>query len=79
MTGLIRSLIRHPTLAAEAVRASWALAPRGWWRQPPFLPVPDRGYVRWRVETAYGSTDAAVEVEDLLHYLAWRRAQRRIR
>ena len=28
--------------------------PRGWWRRPPFLPVPTARYLAFRLETAYG-------------------------
>ena len=43
-----------PTLAARSSR----FAPRGWWRRPPFLPVPDERYWRFRMETAYGDEPA---------------------
>ena len=37
---------------ASARRAGW---PRpGWWRRPPFLPLPAPDYLRFRMETAYG-------------------------
>lgn len=52
-----------------------AIAPYGWWRRPPFLPVPDRGYLHWRVVTAYGGPEA-IRGEDLTTFLAWRRRQR---
>jgi hypothetical protein len=48
------------------------LARPGWWRRPPFLPTPDPGYLRFRLQTAYG--DAGVEPptpDDLVTYLRW--------
>jgi hypothetical protein len=48
----------------------------GWWRRPPFLPVPPRAYLRFRIQTQYG-TDGAPSAADLVTYLEWCRAQRR--
>ena len=69
----VGAVLVRPYLWPTAVGAVFALARRGWWRQPPFLPVPDREVVRWRVTTAYGQPDMALESEDLLSYLRWRR------
>jgi hypothetical protein len=66
----IRSL-RHPTLAVDLVRVSWRFRNRHWYRRPPFLPVPDRAYVRWRMDTAYGSPDAVPSVRDAERYVRW--------
>jgi hypothetical protein len=41
-----------------------------WWRRPPFLPVPDRAYVRYRLETAYGP-GVPPDPHDLLSYIRW--------
>ena len=60
----------RPDLWSTGVRtASRAIPPR-WWRQPPFLPVPDRAYVGFRLETQYG-VDGAPEPGDLVTYLEW--------
>ncbi len=53
-----------------------ATAPRGWWRRPPFLPLPDGDYLRWRVATAYGDEAAPVDADDVVAFLAWSRKQR---
>ncbi|MDQ2891030.1 MAG: hypothetical protein M3R65_10850 [Gemmatimonadota bacterium] len=66
----VRSL-RRPTLAVSLLRVSWRFRNRRWYRQPPFLPVPDREYVRWRMETAYGSPDAVPTVADAERYVRW--------
>jgi hypothetical protein len=63
--------LRHPTLAADLVRVSWRFRNRYWYRRPPFLPVPDRDYVRWRMDTAYGSPDAIPPVHDAERYVRW--------
>lgn len=68
---------RRPGLWAEAARAWVAHLPLRWWTRPPFLPVPDRRYLAWRRETAYGDPEARIEPADLVEYLQWRRRLRR--
>lgn len=36
----------------------------------PFLPLPDRGYLRFRVETQYGA-DGTPDPRDVVTYLEW--------
>ena len=73
---ILRVILRHPTLWPEAIRTYAAFTPAGWWKQRPFLPVPRRAYLRWRMQTAYGAADAAPAPSDLIHFLEWRRDQR---
>jgi len=63
----------NPRLAADLLRTGWAFRRRGWWKQPPFLPMPDRTYLRWRMETAYADPDAIPPVEDVIRFARWRR------
>ena len=74
---MIRTLLRHPVLLIEAVRAAAATAPPGWWRRFPFVPKPEPAYMRWRLQTAYGTSETQVTPRDLLAYLEWRRRTRR--
>ncbi len=69
-------IIRRPSLWGESLRAAAAMSRRGWWRHPPFLPVPDRDYLSWRVATAYGDPAGPVDVDDVVAYLAWRKRHR---
>ncbi len=62
-----------PTAARQAVR----LARPGWWRRPPFLPVPDRDYLAFRLEAQYGDPVARPDAADLVGYLRWCRAEDR--
>ncbi|HEX9106203.1 MAG TPA: hypothetical protein VF832_03225 [Longimicrobiales bacterium] len=54
----------------RALRAGLRFRARDWARRPPFLPLPPREYIDWRLHTAYGSSGmpAAHEVE---RYLGW--------
>ncbi len=63
----------NPRLAWDLLRAGWAFRRRRWWADPPFLPVPDRTYLRWRMYTAYGAEDAVPPLEDMLRFVRWRR------
>ncbi|NNC92005.1 MAG: hypothetical protein HKN80_05900 [Acidimicrobiia bacterium] len=73
---ILRVVIRRPLLWPEALRTLVAFTPRRWWQHAPFLPVPRRPYLRWRLQTAYGSPDAAPAASDLVHFLEWRKDQR---
>jgi hypothetical protein len=61
----------RPRLWAVGVVQLFALARRGWWRQRPFLPLPDRDYYRFRLQTMYGDPDHAAEPGDVVAYLEW--------
>lgn len=68
------AVLARPCLWAVAVRQVFVLAPAGWWRRPPFLPLPDRAYLRFRLQTAYGDPDRPPEPADVVTYLRWCRA-----
>ncbi len=73
-----RAVAGRPDLWPTALRAAADLRRTGWWRRPPFLPVPDPAWLRFRLVTAYGgegTLDATtpLEAEELLTWLEWRR------
>jgi hypothetical protein len=69
---VVAAVAVRPRLWPVAARQTARLARPGWWRRPPFLPVPDRGYARFRLVTQYGGAgDRAPEAADVLNYLAW--------
>ncbi|MEO6988743.1 MAG: hypothetical protein ABI239_08850 [Aquihabitans sp.] len=75
---MARPLLRHPILWPTAVVTALRLAAPGWWRRRPFLPLPDPDYLRFRLETQYGSgTDP--DPGDMVVYLRWVRATERAR
>ena len=61
----------RPWLWSVAVRQTVRLAGRGWWRRPPFLPVPAVPYARFRAITQYGDPEAPPTVADVVVWLSW--------
>jgi hypothetical protein len=67
-----RALVR-PRLAIDLLRLAWSFRARDWYRRLPFLPLPPREYVRWRMFTAYGDEDAVPPLDDVIRFARWRR------
>ena len=65
-----QSLI-HPTLGIALLRVSWRFRNRHWYRRFPFLPIPDRQYIQWRMYTAYGDADVVPPALDIERYARW--------
>ena len=78
-TVFLRVVLRHPLLAAEALRLVLATTAPGWVRSFPFLPRPEPTYRDWRLATAYGRDDAQPSTKEMVEYLRWRRTMRKIR
>ena len=68
----VRAAVR-PRLALDLVRVVWAFRARGWYRRWPYLPIPPRDYIRWRMYTAYGDETAVPPLEDVVRFARWRR------
>jgi hypothetical protein len=64
-------VVRHPRLWPTAIRQARRLSPAGWWRRPPFLPVPAKDYIEFRAITQYGETRRPPSTDDVVDYLAW--------
>ena len=67
-----------PRLAVDLLRLAWSFRSRDWWRRWPFLPLPPRDYMRWRMFTAYGDEDAVPPVDDIVNFARWRRETMRL-
>lgn len=65
------ALVKSPSLWRTAAVQMAVLARPGWWRRWPPLPRPAPGYLRFRLETAYGSADAEMVAGDVIEYLSW--------
>ena len=68
----LRAALR-PRLALDLLGVVWAFRARHWYRRPPFLPLPPRSYLRWRMYTAYGDEMAVPPVGDVIRFARWRR------
>ena len=75
---VIGAVVRRPDLWRVAVGQAFTLAGPGWWKRPPFLPTPDRDYLRFRLTTAYGDPEANAEPADVITWLEWARAWPRV-
>jgi hypothetical protein len=74
LTGrLVLRGLANPRLAVDLLRLAWSFRARDWYRRPPFLPLPPREYVRWRMFTAYGDERAVPPLEDVIRFARWRR------
>ncbi len=67
----VRAVLFHPSLWRIAIGQARRFAPDGWWRQKPFLPVPDPALLRFRAVTQYGDPEHPPEVGDLVAWLRW--------
>ena len=77
MTRMTLALSLRPSLWLTACRQAYRLAGRGWWRRPPFLPVPAPAYARFRALTQYGEPDRAPDVADVVTWLVWAKEMER--
>lgn len=77
---IVAAVLRRVDLWATAVRQVKVLARRRWWARAPFLPLPDRDYLRFRMVTAYGGDGSgglsAARPADVVTYLEWCRTMR---
>ena len=65
------TVLGRPELWPTALRQLARLSVPGWWRRPPFLPLPDRGYLGFRLQTMYGDAARAPDADDLVTWLRW--------
>ena len=63
--------LTNPRTAAALLGVAWRFRRRGWLTRFPFLPLPDREYVRWRMLTAYGDENAVPPAADVVRYARW--------
>ena len=63
--------LTSPGTARALLAVAWRFRRRRWWTRFPFLPLPDREYVRWRMLTAYGDSDSIPPASDVIRYARW--------
>ena len=70
---LVAQAIVRPRLAIDLIRLTWAFRARRWYAHPPFLPIPPKEYICWRMHTAYGDECAVPPPRDVVRFARWRR------
>ena len=68
---MVAAVAGRPRLWPVAVRQLRRTAPDRWWARRPFLPVPTRRYLDFRLLTQYGETSRSVVAADVVDYLEW--------
>jgi hypothetical protein len=71
LLSLVGRVALRPRTVGSLIRAAWRFRSRGWWRRPPFLPVPPREYVEWRLHTAYGEEGRDPTADEIRRYVRW--------
>ena len=64
----------------ELFRFWLRVTPRNWWKRKPFLPMPTREYMKFRLHTMYGENYKPKFfelVKDTYHFGKWLRMMRR--
>ena len=65
-----RALVR-PRLLFLLLGTAWRFRRSGWYRKPPFLPLPPAEYMQWRQHTAYGDEPRTSTPAELEAYVRW--------
>jgi hypothetical protein len=63
--------IASPSTGIALVRVGWRFRARDWHARFPFLPLPAREYLRWRMYTAYGDELFVPPSGDVVRYVRW--------
>ena len=72
------AVVARPRLWVTAITQIRRMAPDGWWKQAPFLPLPAKDYMRFRLVTQYGDERHPPEPGDVVDYLTWCRRWNRM-
>jgi hypothetical protein len=68
---IIARALARPRLLLLLLATGWRFRRRGWYRRPPFLPLPPADYMRWRMHTAYGDEHHVPSAGELEAYVRW--------
>jgi hypothetical protein len=68
----LRAIV-NPPLARDLMTVAWRFRRRDWLSHAPFLPLPSKEYVAWRMYTAFGNHRAVPSVDDMIRYARWAR------
>ncbi len=70
------ALAMRPDLWRTALRLARTHAPNDWWKQKPYLPIPDDSWMKFRLETAFADEAGRPEPEQFVEYLEWAKSWR---
>lgn len=65
-----RSIV-HPRDGVALARLGWRFRRRRWFLRFPFLPLPAREYLHWRMHTAYGDERYVPRTQEIVRYARW--------
>lgn len=71
------TVARRPRLWPTALSQLLVLAGPGWWRRSPHLPRPEKAWLGFRMETAYGDPGSRPSPKELVAFLEWVRETRK--
>jgi hypothetical protein len=63
--------VLNPKTGVALLRTGWRFRSRDWYRRFPFVPMPARDYLRWRMYTAYGDEHFVPPANDVVRYARW--------
>ena len=63
--------VLNPRTGVALLRTGWRFRSRDWYRRFPFVPLPAREYLRWRMYTAYGDEQFVPPANDVVRYARW--------
>ena len=63
--------VLNPKTGVALLRTGWRFRSRDWYRHFPFVPMPARDYLRWRMYTAYGDEQFVPPADDVVRYARW--------
>jgi len=65
------------TILFELILICWTFRKKNWYRYFPYIPIPPRNYIEWRIETAYGDKSFKnIRLRDVFAYIRWHRIMR---
>lgn len=72
LRSVVSAVLTRPMLWPVALKQLWRIRKSNWYLKPPFLPVPDKSYVEFRIHTAYGTNKELSRLSsDVVTYLEW--------
>ncbi|MFP4511900.1 MAG: hypothetical protein ACLFRV_03010 [Acidimicrobiales bacterium] len=75
---MVLAVVSRPWLWPAAITTFARLVPRRWWARHPWLPVPDAGFLAFRLTTAFGPDPAAPPPAEVVSFLRWCRVWPRV-